>query len=381
MSIKTKVQLQTETDAVIVVNGNREITPPLDRALRTNIIDSMLNIADGGMVIQALTGYATELIPSNNKHLTPKKYVDDKDALVVHLAGTETITGAKTFSLDIIPANTKGLAWASGSSIADTAGVINIDGDENVYITSGAGFEIGITSGNGIVLTSNDNATINLDSAGSIDLNSTTSVTLNAITSVNILYGTTISIGGNDLTAELGYLNGVTSAIQTQIDGKVTSGGALGTPSSGTLTNCTGLPKSGVTGYQGYSLMGISALNSPADATTYYYGVLANAIQTTEGNSKLVISKAGTVTRIDLISTNTGTLGSNETSTVSFRLNATTDTTITSALVTNTTLSTYAATGLSTVVAAGDTFEIKWVTPTWATNPTNLRFTVLIYIE
>jgi hypothetical protein len=135
MSIKTKVQLQTETDAVIVVNGNREITPPLDRALRTNIIDSMLNIADGGMVIQALTGYATELIPSNNKHLTPKKYVDDKDALVVHLAGTETITGAKTFSLDIIPANTKGLAWASGSSIADTAGVINIDGDENVYIT------------------------------------------------------------------------------------------------------------------------------------------------------------------------------------------------------------------------------------------------------
>jgi hypothetical protein len=127
--------------------------------------------------------------------------------------------------------------------------------------------------------------------------------------------------------------------------------------------------------------MGISALNSPADATTYYYGVLANAIQTTEGNSKLVISKAGTITRIDLISTNTGTLGSNETSTVSFRLNATTDTTITSALVTNTTLSTYAATGLSIVVAAGDTFEIKWVTPTWATNPTNLRFTVLIYIE
>ena len=45
---------------------------------------------------------------------------------------------------------------------------------------------------------------------------------------------------------EIGYLDGVTSAIQTQIDTKVTSGGALGTPSSGTLTNCTGLPLAGL---------------------------------------------------------------------------------------------------------------------------------------
>lgn len=38
---------------------------------------------------------------------------------------------------------------------------------------------------------------------------------------------------------EISFLAGVTSAIQTQINTKVTSGGALGTPSSGTLTNCT----------------------------------------------------------------------------------------------------------------------------------------------
>lgn len=47
-------------------------------------------------------------------------------------------------------------------------------------------------------------------------------------------------------STEIGYVNGVTSAIQTQIDTKVTSGGALGTPSSGTLTNCTGLPLAGL---------------------------------------------------------------------------------------------------------------------------------------
>ena len=50
-----------------------------------------------------------------------------------------------------------------------------------------------------------------------------------------ILGGTTVTATG----VQLNYVD-ATSSIQTQIDGKVTSGGALGTPTSGTLTNCTG---------------------------------------------------------------------------------------------------------------------------------------------
>lgn len=38
---------------------------------------------------------------------------------------------------------------------------------------------------------------------------------------------------------ELSFVAGVTSAVQTQINGKVTTGGALGTPASGDLSNCT----------------------------------------------------------------------------------------------------------------------------------------------
>lgn len=59
--------------------------------------------------------------------------------------------------------------------------------------------------------------------------------------------------GGSVSNTEFGYLDGVTSAIQTQIDSKAAASGgtltsptlitpALGTPASGTLTNCTGLP-------------------------------------------------------------------------------------------------------------------------------------------
>lgn len=45
---------------------------------------------------------------------------------------------------------------------------------------------------------------------------------------------------------ELGYVAGVTSAIQTQIGTKVTSGGALGTPTSGNLSSCTSNGTDGV---------------------------------------------------------------------------------------------------------------------------------------
>ena len=60
---------------------------------------------------------------------------------------------------------------------------------------------------------------------------------------------TPFTLGAVSVTAtgtELNYVVGVTSAIQTQINTKVTSGGALGTPSSGTGTNITGIPAANI---------------------------------------------------------------------------------------------------------------------------------------
>ena len=155
----------------------------------------------------------------------------------------------------------------------------------------------------------------------------------------------------------------------------------LGTPTSGVLTNCTGLPKASVVGYEGYTLVSTATSLSPVDATTYYFGVLAPAVATTANVSYLIIPKTGTIKRIDVIIINAGTLGSNETSTISFRLNNTTDTSISSAITTNAAIQAFTNSALSIAVTAGDTFELKWVTPTWATNPTTIRFTTTIYIE
>lgn len=142
MAYKTDVELKIQLDAVIIVNGNREITPPLHNSLETNIIDSKINkaltsaqifvgngsniatgvamsgeasISNAGAVTllnsavigKVLTGYtsgsgtvaATDTILQAIQKLNGNTVAND--ALVVHLAGVETITGVKTFQADI----------------------------------------------------------------------------------------------------------------------------------------------------------------------------------------------------------------------------------------------------------------------------------------
>lgn len=102
-TIKTNAQLQAQIDAGIKANGNREITPAIHNAIEQNIVASKLNIRDGGNVIEVLTGYTTDLTPSDYKHLTPKKYVDDLAAAYLPLAGgamSGNITFANALGID-----------------------------------------------------------------------------------------------------------------------------------------------------------------------------------------------------------------------------------------------------------------------------------------
>ena len=133
----------------------------------------------------------------------------------------------------------------------------------------------------------------------------------------------------------------------------------------------------------GYALQGGSFANlNPADNTTYYFGCFTSiAASTTPARTRCYIPKPGTITAVRVTFWNAGTLSSPQTSTVSLRLNNTTDTVVSTAVVNNPVVTTFSNASLSVTVGEGDYFEIKWVTPTWPTNPTNIRMSVAVYIE
>ena len=145
------------------------------------------------------------------------------------------------------------------------------------------------------------------------------------------------------------------------------------------FSNATGAQKdSGKNGaHLVYTLTGATGSNhNPLDATTYLYG-------TTYGvtlNNGLYIPMAGTIITVDFSVYVATALGTTETSSVYLRLNNTTDTLISSGVQANTRYQHYRA-NVSIVVAKDDYIEWKWVTPTWATNPTGVRLLGIALIQ
>ena len=117
----------------------------------------------------------------------------------------------------------------------------------------------------------------------------------------------------------------------------------------------------------------------PADATTYYAGALAAQPLTAANIARVYFPQKGTVKRINLVVVNLGT-GTTENSTISFRLNNTTDTTI-SSVIDNSNSIQAVNTTVDIDVVQDDYFEIKWVTPTWVTDPTTVFIYGNVYYE
>jgi hypothetical protein len=112
---------------------------------------------------------------------------------------------------------------------------------------------------------------------------------------------------------------------------------------------------------------------NPADATTYYVGDVFSATpQTTAGITGFYLAKDTTIYAAAAKFLITGT-GSNEASTVYLRVNGTTDYSISAAIDCSSSFSVYSNAFVSPIaISAGQYVEIKWVTPTWVTNPTGV---------
>ncbi len=204
------------------------------------------------------------------------------------------------------------------------------------------------------------NNAINLKQAGVVSYDAAGTFTGTAITQHNVLVA------------------GASNIIGSVAPG--TSGNVL--TSNG--TDWTSAAASGGTNYALTMMTSGAGSSTPADATTYFlqFGAVITTSTASQGNlQKLFIPAAGTLNICYGTCRVAGTLGSAGNCTLSIRLNNTTDTAVTTTLALTAVDNTFNNTSLGITVAAGDYIEFKLATPTWATNPTLVSLSMVVYVS
>jgi hypothetical protein len=119
---------------------------------------------------------------------------------------------------------------------------------------------------------------------------------------------------------------------------------------------------------------------SPADATTYYVGVNVSSPFTTDTSIRLIALKTSTLKKVAITSRQT-TFGTSENSSFALGVNGTYTTFTSSIKFDGTPNNNTLITGLSINVTEGDVLTIRWITPTWVTNPTSINCNIDLYFE
>lgn len=127
---------------------------------------------------------------------------------------------------------------------------------------------------------------------------------------------------------------------------------------------------------------GSSGLN-PADGVTYYIGCLFGvAPGSTDDTPGFYIPKACKLVAVYGRATVAGTLGSNENGSLIIRKNGTTDIlTISSTFQMTAAANEFSSTGNSVACSVADRLYLKFIAPTWVTNPTIVFFHCNLYFE
>lgn len=252
---------------------------------------------------------------------------------------------------------------ATNFALAASSTISYLNGLNEVHIQCGNSDKIALTvdAGKGPSITAGT-ATIDVNA---LSITQTWNASGVAFTALKTVITDTASAAGALAEEIFGGASGTTSLR------KLTKGGAMTIPSTMTASSYIG---------EVYALQSTSAPFTPADAGTYYQGMSGAAPSTSAAVHVVPIPVAGTITNIRLEIAVAGTLGSSETSTVSLRLNNTTDTTITAAGAYTAARQAYSA-DVSITVAAGDYFQIKIAAPTWVTNPTAVVHSAVVTIR
>lgn len=290
MSVKNHTDLDAQVAVLFPDNSTQFITAEKVRMHLLDLDASAVNML-GDVGILGLLGYSTLLTISNPGHITHKSYVDTADLLLLPLDGSRSMTGdlkvttgvkiknasnANNYLLlgatgvslnsnsdvditttgnlaltglainifsptnhaqNVTFSDAKGIYWASGTNIVDNGGYLTL--------TTTSGSAIDLFSDNSISLNSSNGASIDLNSNDAVNLTGLNGITLVpgagkrtlAYTAFGLNYATISTVPYIDASknlvssavtpTELGYVSGVTSAIQTQLNTKAATSGTL----------------------------------------------------------------------------------------------------------------------------------------------------------
>jgi len=134
----------------------------------------------------------------------------------------------------------------------------------------------------------------------------------------------------------------------------------------------------------GYTLYLGDRSATPADNTTYFFGLPRADMTIGSTHARVIVPRAGVIRRVVATMYTGGTVGTNEASSIRIRINDAVDVVISNAVDNSGARDkTYDSGPVAQAVALGDLINGKWVTPAggWGTNPTNVSWGVHVYIE
>lgn len=166
MSAKNLIDLQNQLSLLIPDNTTQEISADDERTVIGEGYESFLNLKDGGLVVEALTGYSTNLVPLDNKHFANKKYVDDSISGISVPTISDVAYDATSWNANLDGATKNALRdkfFLIDTSIATAF----IDGGNNF----GADAILGLTSNNKLSVYTNNLERIRINANGTVCVN------------------------------------------------------------------------------------------------------------------------------------------------------------------------------------------------------------------
>lgn len=131
-----------------------------------------------------------------------------------------------------------------------------------------------------------------------------------------------------------------------------------------------------------YRVLATGPAYSPADSTTYYInGNYTDTIGSVAKRGPIYFVSPGSIKRAKITLVNLTTVGSNESSSFSIRINNLTDYLVSAVIKNDQTQVLFSNNSLNIAVVDGDYFEFKWVTPAWAVNPVGVWIRAELFVR